>query len=42
MMLGITRQTLSRELNALAKEGMIALSYGRIQLLSFDALEKVE
>lgn len=40
MMLGVTRQTLSRELNALAHEGMIALGYGRIEIVSFAALER--
>ncbi|MGJ7524007.1 Crp/Fnr family transcriptional regulator [Variovorax sp. LT1P1] len=40
MMLGVTRQTLSKELNALAQEGAIALGYGRIELLSLDALER--
>ncbi len=34
MMLGVTRQTLSKELNALAKEGVIGLGYGRIELLA--------
>jgi len=38
MMLGVTRQTLSKELNAMADEGVIALRYGRIELLSVDAL----
>lgn len=38
MMLGVTRQTLSKELNALAKERVIALGYGRIELLSPQAL----
>jgi CRP-like cAMP-binding protein len=39
MMLGVTRQTLSKELNALARDGLISLSYGRIELLSVDALQ---
>jgi len=39
MMLGVTRQTLSKELNAMADEGVIALRYGRIDLLSLDALQ---
>jgi CRP/FNR family transcriptional regulator, cyclic AMP receptor protein len=39
MMLGVTRQTLSKELNALAGEGVIGLGYGRIELLSLDALQ---
>lgn len=33
MMLGITRQTLSRELHALADAGLLRLGYGRIELL---------
>ena len=32
MMLGVTRQTLSKELNALARERVIALGYGRIDI----------
>ncbi|WP_341891093.1 Crp/Fnr family transcriptional regulator [Variovorax sp. YR752] len=39
MMLGVTRQTLSKELNALATEGVVSLGYGRIELLSLDALQ---
>jgi CRP/FNR family cyclic AMP-dependent transcriptional regulator len=39
MMLGVTRQTLSKELNALANEGLVALGYGRIELRSLDALQ---
>ncbi|QNK68018.1 Crp/Fnr family transcriptional regulator [Variovorax sp. PAMC26660] len=41
MMLGVTRQTLSKELNALAGEGVISLGYGRIELLSLDALQRL-
>lgn len=41
MMLGVTRQTLSKELNAMAEEGVIALGYGRIELLSIDALQRL-
>jgi CRP-like cAMP-binding protein len=41
MMLGVTRQTLSKELNALARDGVIALGYGRIELLSLDALHRL-
>ena len=41
MMLGVTRQTLSKELNAMAGEGVIALGYGRIELLSIDALQRL-
>lgn len=39
MMLGVTRQTLSKELNALARDKLISLGYGRIELLSIDALQ---
>ena len=39
MMLGVTRQTLSKELNALAKERVIALGYGRIELSSLEVLD---
>lgn len=38
MMLGITRQTLALELKALAAEGAIALSYGRITITSVHKL----
>ncbi|MDM0023280.1 Crp/Fnr family transcriptional regulator [Variovorax saccharolyticus] len=41
MMLGVTRQTLSKELNALARERVIALGYGRIELLSLDRLQQL-
>ena len=41
MMLGVTRQTLSKELNAMAEEGVIALRYGRIELLSIEALQQL-
>lgn len=41
MMLGVTRQTLSKELNALARERVIALGYGRIELLSLEALQRL-
>lgn len=41
MMLGVTRQTLSKELNALAGEGVVALGYGRIELLSLEALQRM-
>jgi CRP/FNR family cyclic AMP-dependent transcriptional regulator len=39
MMLGITRQTLSKELNALARDQVISIGYGRIDLLSVEALQ---
>lgn len=38
MMLGISRQTLSIELNVLAREGAIALGYRRIDITSMEAL----
>jgi CRP-like cAMP-binding protein len=38
MMLGITRQTLSLELKAMAEKGAIALRYGRIEICSKDIL----
>lgn len=40
MMLGVTRQTLSRELNAMAQEGLITLGYCRVEIESFAALER--
>jgi hypothetical protein len=39
MMLGITRQTLSLELKAMAEKGAITLRYGRIEIRSKDLLE---
>ena len=39
MMLGITRQTLSKELNALARDEVISIGYGRLDLLSVEALQ---
>ncbi|WP_414707561.1 Crp/Fnr family transcriptional regulator [Rhodoferax sp. UBA5149] len=39
MMLGVTRQTLSKELKTLARDGVIAPGYGRIDILSQAALE---
>jgi CRP/FNR family cyclic AMP-dependent transcriptional regulator len=39
MMLGVTRQTLSRELKALARDRVVALGYGRIDIVSLAALE---
>ena len=41
MMLGITRQTLSKELNVLAGEGIVGLGYGRIELLSLERLQQL-
>lgn len=40
MMLGITRQTLSRELKGLVADGVLALGYGRIDILSVPALQR--
>jgi CRP/FNR family transcriptional regulator, cyclic AMP receptor protein len=42
MMLGISRQTLSLELKALAEKGAIALRYGRIEICSKDILSSFE
>lgn len=39
MMLGITRQTLSSELKLLARAGVVALGYGRLEVLSLSELE---
>ncbi len=41
MMLGVTRQTLSKELNALAQEGVLRLGYGRVEIASFEALQAI-
>ncbi|PZQ69830.1 MAG: Crp/Fnr family transcriptional regulator [Variovorax paradoxus] len=38
MMLGVTRQTLSLQLNALAGEGVIRLGYRRVDILDAEAL----
>ena len=38
MMLGVTRQTLSLQLNALAVEGVIGLGYRRVDILDAEAL----
>jgi CRP-like cAMP-binding protein len=40
MMLGITRQTLSKELKVLVNAGAVALGYGRIEIASVTVLEK--
>lgn len=40
MMLGITRQTLSKELKVLVKEGVLSLGYGRIDILQMSELER--
>jgi CRP-like cAMP-binding protein len=42
MMLGITRQTLSLELKAMAEKGAITLRYGRIEIRSKDLLESFQ
>ena len=41
MMLGITRQTLSKKLTALARDGVLKLGYRRIEIVSVAALEAV-
>jgi CRP/FNR family transcriptional regulator, cyclic AMP receptor protein len=41
MMLGITRQTLSKELKALVQGGAVVLGYGRIEIASAALLEKL-
>jgi CRP/FNR family cyclic AMP-dependent transcriptional regulator len=38
MMLGVTRQTLAKELKYLVREGVLSLGYGHIDILSPDAL----
>lgn len=40
MMLGITRQTLSKELKSLVDDGVLTLGYARIDILSLPALEQ--
>lgn len=39
MMLGITRQTLSKELKVLVRDGVLGLGYGRIEILAMVELE---
>lgn len=39
MMLGITRQTLSKELKVLVRDGVLGLGYGRIEMVSMAELE---
>jgi len=39
MMLGITRQTLSKELKTLVHDGVLNLGYGRIEIVSMPELE---
>ena len=40
MMLGVTRQTLSKELKLLASAGVLTVGYGRIDILSLAALQE--
>jgi CRP-like cAMP-binding protein len=40
MMLGITRQTLSKELKVLVRDGVLSLGYGRIEIVSMADLEE--
>jgi len=39
MMLGLTRQTLNKELKALVAEGAVALGYGRVEIISPQRLQ---
>lgn len=41
MMLGVSRQTLSKELQAMARSGAIALGYGRIEIASVGRLREL-
>jgi CRP/FNR family cyclic AMP-dependent transcriptional regulator len=41
MMLGITRQTLSKQLRLLADDGVIELGYGYIEVVSADRLRRL-
>ncbi|MEJ5992187.1 Crp/Fnr family transcriptional regulator [Ramlibacter sp. PS3R-8] len=41
MMLGVSRQTLSKELQAMARAGAIALGYGRIEIASVAKLQSL-
>lgn len=41
MMLGLTRQTLSKELRALVEAGSITVGYGRVEITSLEALERL-
>ena len=41
MMLGVTRQTLSKELQALSRAGAVVLGYGRIEIASMRLLERL-
>jgi CRP-like cAMP-binding protein len=41
MMLGMTRQTVSKELRLLADEGLVALGYGYIEVVSAEGLQRL-
>jgi CRP-like cAMP-binding protein len=41
MMLGVSRQTLSKELQAMARAGAIALGYGKIEIASMGRLQEL-
>lgn len=41
MMLGVTRQSLWKEMRSLVEEGIVALGYGRIDILDVPALERL-
>jgi DNA-binding MarR family transcriptional regulator len=41
MMLGVTRQTLSKEVKAMEEAGAIALGYRRIEIASVGLLERL-
>jgi len=41
MMLGVSRPTLSKELQSLAREGAIALRYGRIEIVDMQRLRAI-
>jgi CRP/FNR family transcriptional regulator, cyclic AMP receptor protein len=41
MMLGVSRQTLSKELQGLVRAGAITLGYGRIEIASARRLEEL-
>jgi CRP/FNR family cyclic AMP-dependent transcriptional regulator len=41
MMLGITRQTLSRELGKMVKQGLVQLGYGYIEIVSEEGLRQL-
>jgi CRP-like cAMP-binding protein len=40
MMLGVTRQTLAKEFKELVETGVLALGYGRIDILDVPALQR--